>query len=195
VKPDPASLRSRGAVQRYIPDEPFPPYTFVPRRFPHPTRDPDGHSFGKLPREPERPDPEMWRECREYLRGIDLFNHGYYWEAHEAWESLWHACGRKGQTGEFLKALIRLAAAGFKAREGRPGGVRRHATSAGELFRQLRAELGSANNCYMGLGLDGLCEFARQVADGEGILSVSPEAAVGVVFEFVLEPGVALDRS
>ncbi|TGQ49534.1 DUF309 domain-containing protein, partial [Mesorhizobium sp. M1C.F.Ca.ET.210.01.1.1] len=23
--------------------------------------------------------------------GIDLFNHGYYWEAHEAWEPLWHA--------------------------------------------------------------------------------------------------------
>jgi Domain of unknown function (DUF309) len=20
--------------------------------------------------------------------GLDLFNHGYYWEAHEAWESL-----------------------------------------------------------------------------------------------------------
>ena len=57
---------------------------------------------------PERPDPAMWRECREYLRGIDLFNYGYYWEAHEVWECLWHACGRQGPTSEFLKALIRL---------------------------------------------------------------------------------------
>jgi uncharacterized protein len=21
--------------------------------------------------------------------GLDVFNHGYYWEAHEAWEGLW----------------------------------------------------------------------------------------------------------
>lgn len=129
----------------------------------------------------------MWRECREYLRGIDLFNYGYYWEAHEAWESLWHACGRQGPTGEFLKALIRLAAAGFKVREGKPGGVRRHAASAEQLFRQLRADLGSANNCYMGLRLEALREFASEVAREEGILTVSADARVGIVFAFVLE--------
>src|SRR4051794_23916492 len=31
---------------RLLPDEPLPPYSFVPGRFPHPVRDPAGHSFG-----------------------------------------------------------------------------------------------------------------------------------------------------
>ncbi|MER9007639.1 DUF309 domain-containing protein [Mesorhizobium sp. M0862] len=26
--------------------------------------------------------------------GIDLFNHGYYWEAHEAWEPLWQTANQ-----------------------------------------------------------------------------------------------------
>ncbi|MER9222262.1 DUF309 domain-containing protein [Mesorhizobium sp. M0644] len=28
---------------------------------------------------------------------IDLINHGYYWEAHEAWEPLWHAAKQSPQ--------------------------------------------------------------------------------------------------
>ena len=50
----------------------------------------------------------------------DLLNHGFYWEAHEAWETLWHAAGRKGEIADFLKGLIKLAAAAVKAREGNP---------------------------------------------------------------------------
>jgi hypothetical protein len=55
---------------------------------------------------------------RAYLRGIDLFNFGYWWESHEAWEGLWRACGRRGPAADFLKGLIKLAAAGVKASTG-----------------------------------------------------------------------------
>ena len=68
-----------------------------------------------------------------------MFNHGFYWEAHEAWEALWHAAGRRGATADFLKGLIKLAAAGVKAREGRAAGVRQHSQRAGELFRGVAA--------------------------------------------------------
>jgi hypothetical protein len=37
--------------------------------------------------------PEDWRSCDLYLYGIDLFNHGYWWEAHEALEDVWLAAG------------------------------------------------------------------------------------------------------
>lgn len=46
-----------------------------------------------------------------YLRGIDLFNHGFYWESHEAWEAVWISAGRRGSVADFLKALIKVAAA------------------------------------------------------------------------------------
>jgi hypothetical protein len=94
--------------RRLIPDRPFPAYAYLPGRTPHPTRDPEGHSYGARPDTPELPDPEDWRACGDYLYGIDLFNHGFYWEAHEAWEGLWVACGRRGPTATFLQALINL---------------------------------------------------------------------------------------
>lgn len=69
---------------------------------------------------------ENWRENETYLYAIDLFNHAYYWEAHEAWESLWHAAGHHGQMADFLKGLIKLAAAGVKDLEQNGVGVERH---------------------------------------------------------------------
>ncbi len=71
---------------RLVSDRELPAYAYVPGESPHPTRDRDGHSFGSEPDTPEPPDPEDWRSCPDYLYGIDLFNHGFYWEAHEAWE-------------------------------------------------------------------------------------------------------------
>ena len=101
---------------------PLPPYSYVPGQQPHPISDPAGHSHGHPP-EPVQPlDESNWRTNQTWLWAIDLFNHGFYWEAHEAWEGLWHAAGRRGQTAEFLKGLIKLAAAGVKAREGPPRG-------------------------------------------------------------------------
>ena len=65
------------------------------------------------------PTPERWRDSQAFCFAVDLFNHGYYWESHEVWESLWHACGRRGTAADFLKSLIKLAAAGVKVAEGR----------------------------------------------------------------------------
>src|SRR3954453_23257011 len=113
-------------VPRYCPERPLPPYSYVPGlAWPHPTSDPRGHSFGRH-EQPLPLDEASYRDNATYLYAIDLFNHGFYWEAHEAWEALWHAAGRWGSTANFLKGLIKLAAAGVKAREGRAAGVRQH---------------------------------------------------------------------
>src|SRR5688572_20912239 len=114
-------------VPRYCPERPLPPYSYVTGLTPHPTSDPRGHSFGQHEPPPAPLDEATYRNNPIYRYAIDLFNHGYYWEAHEEWEALWHAAGRAGTTAEFLKGLIKLAAAGVKAREGRPAGVRQHA--------------------------------------------------------------------
>ena len=73
-----------------------------------------------------------------FRRAIELFNAGYYWEAHEVWEELWHVEGRRGPTAELLKALIKLAAAGVKVREGQRT-RRPHSLPARAAFRSLRA--------------------------------------------------------
>ena len=72
-----------------------------------------------------------------FVWGVDLFNFGYYWEAHEAWEAVWQREAAGTVAKSFLKGLIKLAASGVKAREGQPNGVKRHAARAQELFREL----------------------------------------------------------
>ena len=41
--------------------------------------------------------------------GIELFNRGRYWDAHETWEREWMP-DRKGPDGGFYKGLIQVAA-------------------------------------------------------------------------------------
>lgn len=171
---------------RYAPDIPFPPYSYVTGRFPHPTRDPAGHSHGHVEAPPPAVEPASWNKSRIYLRALDLFNHGYYWEAHEAWESLWHVAGRRGAIADFLKGLIKLAAAGVKVREGRPDGVRRHARRAIELFRQVRmAQTAAATSTFCGLNIDGLIQFAEQISE-DPPLACNPNAPVEQVLPFQL---------
>jgi uncharacterized protein len=157
------SSKESGLVPRLVPEEPFPPYAFVPGRFPHPTADPAGHSFGTNPALPSKVEPDQWQECRPYLYGIDLFNGGYYWESHVAWESLWMACGRKGVVADFLKGLIKLAAAGVKALEGKPEGVESHSSRAAELWRRVIRSLGSEPDLLMGFRIGDLIGTAEMV--------------------------------
>jgi hypothetical protein len=168
---------------RFLPEQPLPPYTHVPGRTPHPVSHPRGHSHGLAPERPAAPDPERWQECRPYLRGLDLFNHGYYWEAHEVWESLWHAAGRRGRTADFLKGLIKLAAAGVKVREGRRRGVVDHTRAAAALFQGM----GSPEERYFGLRLAELLHFAKAVATSPPTAH-DPVAPVEVVFDYVMRP-------
>src|SRR5262249_27229341 len=122
---------------------------------PHPVSDPKGHSFGRPHENPPAIDPEHWQQSGAYLRGLDLFNYGYYWEAHEGWEGLWHAAGRRGEAAGFLKGLIRLAVAGVKERQGLGDAARAHARRAAELWR------GVARDRYLGLNVGALVALAE----------------------------------
>ncbi|MFT5429731.1 MAG: hypothetical protein ACI9OJ_000403 [Myxococcota bacterium] len=153
-------LEVSSQLERLAPEIPFPAYAFVPRKFPHPTRDPEGHSYGRPEPKPIPLTADNWSQSADYLHGIDLFNHGYFWEAHEAWEGLWHACGRQGDVAGFLKALIKLAAAGVKAREENPNGVQRAAQRAARLFETIRLAQPDSSATFLGFSFDSLVELA-----------------------------------
>jgi uncharacterized protein len=142
---------------------PLPPYSYVPGHTPHPVSDPAGHMYGQPHASAPPLEPAKWRESAAYLYGVDLFNHGFYWEAHEAWESLWHAAGRTGATASWLKALIKLAAAGVKAREGNAVGASRHARRSLELAAEARASVFESADVYCGVRYEELCSAARRV--------------------------------
>jgi predicted metal-dependent hydrolase len=76
-----------------------------------------------------------------WLYALDLYNAGFYWEAHEVWEGFWNALGRTTPEARFVQGLIHLAAAAVKIREGKPAGVARHRKRA----RDLLGDLGAAD--------------------------------------------------
>jgi predicted metal-dependent hydrolase len=111
-------------------------------------------------------DPADWMACPDYLYAIDLYHEGYFWEAHEAWEGLWHAAGRDTTAhGRLLRALIRLTAAYLKLRAGVPRGAWQHSLGAHALLGEVQAMIEPGSSRYLGLDLDGLRhEIARHFA-------------------------------
>ena len=176
-------------IPRLVPDVPFPPYAFVPGQSPHPISDPEGHSHGVRHHPPTPVSPDDWASSRDYLHGIDLFNHGYYWEAHEVWEGLWHAGGRAGTTADFLKGLIQMSAAGVKVRQGMPRGVASLGGGAAELFQKVLDALGAAGPHYLGLNVNELADFVRGLAAQPDREAPSVGRAAVRVFSVMLRPG------
>ncbi len=102
-------------------------------------------------------EPEFWRTDRAWLSGVDLWNAGYFWEAHEFWESAWNARGRTGRQAAFLQAMIQAAAAEVKAKAGAPGAARAlwlRAAAALEPFAR------DAEGHFMGLDVCAFCVAA-----------------------------------
>ena len=67
--------------------------------------------------------PRYWHQSSDYLYGVDLYNFGYYWEAHEAWEGIWKTTQRVNRPGRFLQGLIQVSAALLKREQGITGGM------------------------------------------------------------------------
>lgn len=163
----------------------YPPYSYVPGGpWPHPKSNPAGHSYGKPEICVNSIEPAKLLESLEMRWAIELFNKGFYWESHEVWESLWHAAGRKGEVADYLKALIKLAAAGVKVREGSRAGVRTHSSRAFQIIENLIQKYGTS---FHGIDLSGLAEKIKTVTDNPYIASeADKQKAVVVVFQWAL---------
>jgi hypothetical protein len=155
------------APPRYQPARSLPPYAYVPGRTPHPTRARGGHAIGAPPAAPRHRPAEGWAENDEYLWGVDLYNTGYFWEAHEAWEGLWQIAPASEPTQRrFLQGLIQCAAACLKATTGDAQACRRLATRGLARLQQVNSERGAAPM----MGLD----VARFVAEFRAFAGADP---------------------
>ncbi len=100
----------------WLPERALPPYRYVPGLHPHPFRHPDGHLYtdGSAPTEaPWSPDG-AWSNDPAWRWACALFDQRYYWEAHEAWEALWHQVTRGSPHHALLQGLIQVAACVLK---------------------------------------------------------------------------------
>ena len=51
--------------------------------------------------------PKWTVDCKAFHRGVELFNHAEFFEAHEVWEDVWRAA--PSQEKKFLQGLIQIA--------------------------------------------------------------------------------------
>ena len=182
---------------RYAPANPLPPYAYVPGHdLPHPVTDPRGHSYHAHTKTNGVPQPlaglshlppDLASRCRvlaatlaadpQWRFALDLFNGGWYWEAHEAWEGFWNALGRTTPEARFVQGLIHIAAAAVKMREGKPNGIARHTQRAWELLGGSRASpVGSAQ-----AGVS--CGCGESLRDAAATLGLAPESLAAMVAE------------
>lgn len=117
---------SEGAPPLFLSDVPFPPYRFVPGHAPHPYMQEGGYAYGESHAPPPHVPTDRWRENHSYLRGLDFFNRGWWWEAHEEWEAAWKVCRDVDPAQhDLLKCLIQFAAAALNLERGHDSAAKR----------------------------------------------------------------------
>jgi predicted metal-dependent hydrolase len=93
---------------------------------------------------PELPDTPDSPDAR-FLSGVELFNRGEFFDAHEVWEDLWRECAPADR--RFYQALIQAAVAAYHWGRG-------NATGAGRLYRSGRKYMERYRPAYRGLAVD-----------------------------------------
>ena len=95
-------------------------------------------------------------------KGIELFNSGRYWDAHEAWEHEWMP-DRKGPEAGFYKGLIQVAAGCLHyTRHNRRGAVNKWTSGA----RYLRAYPAVHRHVRIGELVEKVDGFLAAMKDG-----------------------------
>ncbi len=147
-------------MPRYLTDLPLPKRAYLPGTMPHPSTRPQQDA-----REPSSPlEAGQWQASRGFLWGVDLYNEGFFWEAHEAWEELWKQAARPSPTRSLLQGLIQCAAAALKMRCEQPRGA---ASLASTAIEHLHAAKQAAGSPYCGIDLDSwITDFSHWAAAG-----------------------------
>lgn len=137
-----------GSAPRYAPSRPLPAHRYLPGFNARPILESHGETV--------KVTPERLHEAELFKHGVDLFNRSYFWEAHEAWETLWQECP-EGPVRQALQGLIQLAAANLKEHLHVPSGAQRLAEAACS-----RLEAAHRDGVGLGIDLPALTRRARQ---------------------------------
>lgn len=94
-----------------------------------------------MPHAPDTPDSPDAR----FLAGVELFNRGEFFDAHEVWEDLWRDCASSER--RFYQALIQAAVAAYHYSRG-------NTTGASRLYNSGRRYMEPFRPAYLGLAVD-----------------------------------------
>ena len=114
----------------------LPSYAFIPGQSKHPLKD-GGHMENEGEPESYPLSEENYKEHEHYLYALDLYNYGFYWEAHVYLEAIWNANNRTGDIAELMKAIIKICAAKIKEQMKQERPAQDHYNRAKELINSV----------------------------------------------------------
>lgn len=95
-------------------------------------------------------------EAHIFHEGLSLFNDGEWFDAHEAWEDIWHLA--EGDRKRFYQGLIQCAVAMEHVRRGNPRGVR-------SVWQSCEPKFAGLPEVYMGINVPRLLADMRRALD------------------------------
>jgi predicted metal-dependent hydrolase len=113
-----------------------------------------------------------YQDDPRFLKGIEEFNQGLFFECHETLEEIW--LEERGDDRRFYQGLIQIAAGYFKLQQGVPAG-------AVKLWRMGLEKLEPYGASYEGIALESLNASVR--ADLASLETAQREGGVLPVFE------------
>ena len=96
----------------------------------------------------------------EYLAGLELFNSGHFWHAHEEWETVWKAT-TDPQLRLFYQGIIQTAAALVHWQKNNPKGLHLN-------WAKARAKLVQLPPAMLGLDLQQLIAYMDRFEQATG---------------------------
>jgi len=106
-----------------------------------------------------------WGREDRFRHGVDLFNHGCYWEAHEAWEDLWLPLEKEDPVRVFIQGLIQGSAALLKIRLGQPKPAHSIWSRGKERLSKIRS--GQPDGSFQGIQIDDFCHRIDEILQQE----------------------------
>lgn len=100
----------------------LPEQPYLPGKIPRPET---GVVFDVSARAGDDVTADNWRDSEAWAAGFVLLRRGFFWEAHEVWEPVWHALAPDSPERFFVQAAIQFANARLKAIMGRDTAARR----------------------------------------------------------------------
>lgn len=84
---------------------------------------PDSNALKRAGVKPQSLSDSPFHQNIHFLHGVDLFNGQFFWEAHEAWEDIWHEEIDK-RFREIIQGMIQFTAGMVKIKQGNDEGAR-----------------------------------------------------------------------
>jgi len=151
-------------ADRLCPQITLPAVAYVPGQNTHPK-----HLFKDLWPSLDHFAEDNWKSATPYLMGFDLYHAGFYWEAHETWEEVWHLCKKQSPAGPLVQSLIFLTASRLKLRMDQSEQSQRMVKRALELLTDLK-EVDSA--VILGISLANYIDLLENIKTQSPTLTI-----------------------